>query len=143
MELAGSLRDVLLLLPGRLRPQGPETSLVEEVSHLDAAHPVRGGLCPWHRGASPPDLWLLCRPQPHPNVQRLPLLLPLHQVLQTGLQEQEGEGSKGCGSEWKQYQEEGLTEIGTETKKGIIYTKLKYIYIIYYNNIKLRLVNIL
>ena len=116
MELAGPLRDVLLLLPSRLRPQGSETSLVEEVSHLHAACPVRGGLCSRHRGACPPDLWLLCRPQPHPYVQWLPLLLPLHQVLQTGLQEQEGEGSKGCGSEWKQHQEGGLTEMGTETK---------------------------
>ena len=78
MELAGSLRDVLLLLPVRLRPQGPEASLVEEVSHLDAAHPVCGGLCPRHCGACPPDLWLLCWPQPHSDVQWLPILLPLH-----------------------------------------------------------------
>ena len=39
MELAGPLRDVLLLLPLRLRPPRAETSLVEEVSHLHAAHP--------------------------------------------------------------------------------------------------------
>ena len=43
------------------KPQGPETSLLEEVSHLDAAPPVRGGLCLRHCGAHPPDLWLLCR----------------------------------------------------------------------------------
>ena len=72
-----------------------------------SAASVRGGVRARHRGADPPDLRLLCRPQPHPHVQRLPLLLPLHQVLQTSLQEErEGEKkSRKGGSERKQHQE--------------------------------------
>ena len=52
-----------------------------------SAASVRGGVRARHRGADPPDLRLLCRPQPHPHVQRLPLLGPLSQVLQQSLQE--------------------------------------------------------
>ena len=38
-----------------------EAYLVEEVSHLDAACPVCGGLCPRYCGARSPDLCLLFR----------------------------------------------------------------------------------
>ena len=67
--------------------QAAEAPVVEEVPDQHADGAVPGGHPARARGAPPPHLRLLHRPQPHPHVQRLPLLGPLSQVLQQSLQE--------------------------------------------------------
>ena len=68
--------------------QASEALVVEEVPDQHADGPVPGGDPSRGRGPPPPHLRLLHRPQPHPHVQRLPLLGPLSQVLQQSLQEE-------------------------------------------------------